>query len=534
MKFGVVPLENALGAILAHGVRHGDGILKKGRVILLDDISALQAAGVHEVTVARLEADDVGEDLAARQLAVTLAGQGVTAQQAFTGRANLYASSYGLVVVDRKRANAINHIDESLTLATLPSHTVVAPKQMLATVKVIPFAIRQEVLTRALAVVGESPLLHVRQFQRKNIGLVITTVPQSKASVIVKSETSMRERLQAFGLNLKSVVTVVHRQGEVEASIRTLHVEGCDCILVFGASAIVDRGDVIPAALVAAGGEVVHLGMPVDPGNLLMLGQLGAVPVLGVPSCARALKRNGFDWVLERVLAGIAVTPEDIMDMGVGGLLAEIPSRPSPREMQVPTAPRVVGVVLAAGLGKRMGGSKMLADFNGMPMIAATVQKVLASGVDEVVVVTGHDSEQIVAALHHLNVRFVHNPDYETGMASSLRVGVEAAKTADAVIVCLGDMPCVSGSVLDRLIAAFNPTEHRSIVVPTHQGQYGNPVLWGQEHFERLMTMEGDRGARSLISGLKSEATEIEADVGVLFDADTPEALAQLKLTASF
>ncbi len=220
MKFGVVPVEQALGAILAHGVRHGDGVFKKGRVVSAEDISALQAAEIREVTVAQLEAEDVGEDSAARQLAVALAGQGVSAQQAFTGRANLHSSVNGLVVVDRARANAINHIDESLTLATLPSHTVVAPKQMLATVKVIPFAVHQNVLSQALDIVGDRPLLHVRLFQRKRIGLVITKVPQSKASILAKSETSVRDRLQALGLELQSVLTVSHQRGEVEAAIR--------------------------------------------------------------------------------------------------------------------------------------------------------------------------------------------------------------------------------------------------------------------------------------------------------------------------
>lgn len=526
-----MPVSEAVGAILAHGVKHNEGVFKKGRVLSVDDVAELQRANIAEVIVARLDEDDVSEDLAARQLALVAAGQGVIAQQAFTGRANLHSSVHGLVVVDRPRVNAINHIHESLTLATLPPHSVVAPKQMLATVKIIPFAVKNRVLKDALQIVGERPLLHVRLFQKSHIGLIITTVAQTKPSIIAKSEASIRERLQALGLDLESVVVVPHVEAEVQEAIRKMRKQGSDCILVFGASAIVDRGDVIPAALVAAGGEVVHLGMPVDPGNLLMLGQLGEAPVIGVPSCARSPKRNGFDWILERVLAGLTVTGDDIMDMGVGGLLAEIPSRPSPREQQVPTAPRITAVVLAAGLGRRMGGTKMLADFGGKPMIVATVENILASGVDEVLVVTGHDYEKIGSALSQLKVRLVHNPDYETGMASSLRVGVEAAKNADAVVIGLGDMPRVSAQVIDRMIAAFNPTEQRSIVVPTHQGQYGNPVLWGAEHFERLTSMQGDKGARHLIAGLKSEATEIETDAGVLMDADTPKDLLALRTT---
>ncbi len=529
MKFGAVPLAKAMNAILAHGVKHANGVFKKGRVLSSEDIAALAAAGVANVIVAQLENDDVGEDDAARQLAVAVAGQGIVAQQAFTGRANIYSTLHGVVVIDCARVNAMNHVDEGLTLATLPPYTVVAPKQMVATVKVIPFSITQEVLGRALRSVDGEPFFNVRAFKRQHISLIITTVPQTKASLVAKSEAAMRERMRAFGLDLQTVITVPHVEDDVCSALQMLKQAGSDCILLFGASAIVDRNDVIPAALVRAGGDVVHLGMPVDPGNLLLLGRLSECPVIGVPSCARSPKRNGFDWVLERVLADVAVTGHDIMDMGVGGLLSEIPSRPSPRELQLPRAARVVAVVLAAGLGRRMQGPKMLADFHGRSVIAETISNIAASSVDEIVVVTGHDQERVSAAVQAPKVRIVHNPNYESGMASSLRAGVMAAQGADAVLICLGDMPKVSATVIDRMLAAFNPTEHRSIVVPKFKGEFGNPVLWGAEHFVHLMALEGDKGARHLIADLKSEATEIEGDEGVLLDADTPVELARLR-----
>ncbi len=109
-------------------------------------------------------------------------------------------------------------------------------------------------------------------------------------------------------------------------------------VIVFGASALCDFDDVIPAAIRAAGGEVLRAGMPVDPGNLLVLGRLGETPVIGAPGCARSPKENGFDWVLDRLIAGLDVTSDDIAGMGVGGLLMEIPTRPQPREMPPPPA----------------------------------------------------------------------------------------------------------------------------------------------------------------------------------------------------
>lgn len=531
MKFGAVPVENSAGAILAHAVRHGGATLKKGRVLSAGDVADLLAAGLREVTVARLGPDDIPEDEAARRVALAIAGPGTRAQEAFTGRANVHALGHGLVVVDRDRVKALNHLHESLTIATLPPHDVVSPRQMLATVKVIPFATPRHVLEQALGIVGDQPLLHVRRFQKKSVHLITTRLPQTKSSIIAKSEAAIRERLSALGLQLASACVVAHNSNDVAAAL--LAATDADLILVFGASAIVDRGDVIPAGLVKAGGVVQHLGMPVDPGNLLMLGEIGHVTVIGIPSCARSPKRNGFDWVLERICGGITVLPEDIMDMGVGGLLAEIPSRPSPREIKPQSAPRVVGVVLAAGRSARMGSNKMLADLDGRPLLRVTVENLIASAADEVVVVTGHEPDRVVAVLNGLNVRTVHNRQYADGMSTSLRLGIEAAGLADAVVVCLGDMPRVKPGVIDRMIAAFNPVEHRSIVVPVHQGRMGNPVLWGAEHFARLNALEGDKGAKTLIGVLKNEAIEIEADGGVLMDADTPEALLALKSAAA-
>ena len=225
------------------------------------------------------------------------------------------------------------------------------------------------------------------------------------------------------------------------------------------------------------------------------------------------------------------IEPADIMDMGAGGLLAEIPTRPSPREGggAILLAPKVTAVVLAAGLSSRMGGNKLLADFHGRPLIAATLERMAASGVDEVVVVLGRDAEEVARHVPQ-GMRTVHNAEFVQGIATSIRAGVAAAGDSDAVLIALGDMPLVSATTIGKLIAAFNPVEHRTIIAPAYQGQFGNPVLWGREHFGRLLSLSGDKGARSLIADLKQEAVEIDVDdAGVVADADTPEALERLR-----
>lgn len=529
MIFGEMPVADAEGAILAHSVRHAGGLFKKGRKLSASDVAMLEASGVASVFAARLEFGDVPEDEAASAVAGLTGGEETTTQAPFTGRANLHAAARGLAIVDVERVRAVNRLHESLTVATVAPFTAVDEREMVATVKVIPFAVPRAVLEQALTIIGDAPLVRVAAFRNKRVGLVITRLPQTKPSIVAKSEEAMRERIGAIDGVLVAVRVVDHAVGPVTQAIAGLNASVCDLILVFGASAIVDRGDIIPAAVAAAGGAVLHLGMPVDPGNLMMFGRLGETPVIGVPSCARSPKLNGFDWVLARVMADVAVTPEDIMDMGAGGLLAEIPTRPSPREgkPKVQRAPRVAVLVLAAGQSSRMGTNKLLADVGGMPMIGKVVSSVQPAGTAGVVVVTGRDAGHVANVLHGMPVTLVHNPDFAHGLSTSLRRGLEAVSPdADAVAICLGDMPMVDAGVIGKLVAAFSPAEHRSICVPVHRGEPGNPVLWGRQHFAALSSLGGDRGARQLFDQLADEIVEVEMpDRSVLTDIDTSEAL---------
>lgn len=533
MRFGELPLAEAEGAILAHSAKHAGGVFKKGRVLRPADLAALAAAGVTRVFAARLSPDDVPEDEAAEAIARAIAGEGVEAQAPFTGRANLHAGAAGVALVDAGRVRALNRLDESLTLATVAPFETVEDRQMLATVKVIPFAVPRAVLDEALALIAQKPLVALKAFRPRRAGLVITTLAQTKPSLVEKSRAAMADRLATLGSTLGEVIVCGHRTQAVAEAVARLNDEGHDPILVFGASAIVDRGDVVPAGLVSAGGRVVHLGMPVDPGNLLMLGRIDAAAVIGVPSCARSPKVNGFDWVLARVLAGIDVRPQDIMDMGAGGLLVEIPSRPTPREggAGVQRAPRVGGVVLAAGQGMRMGGpNKLLLDVCGKPMVRHAVEAALAARLDAVVVVTGRGADAVRAALDGLAVRFAHNPRYAEGQGGSLAAGVAALPTGtDAAVVLLADMPLVTPQVIGRLVAAFNPVEGRSICVPVFEGRRGNPVLFAAKHFAAMQAIAGDEGARALLRSHADEVAETPVTDGSIFtDVDTPQALAAL------
>ncbi|WP_448205076.1 NTP transferase domain-containing protein [Azospirillum sp. sgz302134] len=535
MFFGPLPLREAEGAILAHSARRGPVSFKKGRVLSADDIAALRDAGFTTVTVAKLDPDDVGEDEAATRIAAALRGGSVTVGAAFTGRVNLFAETRGLFVPDAARIDALNLMDESVTVATLPAFAPVEPGQMVATVKIIPFAAPRAVVDGAEAQASAgTPALSVAPFRSLTAALIQTRLPGVKDSVLDKSVSVTRERLEALNARLVRDSRCYH--GEAALADAIAAAGRVDLLLIAGASAITDRRDVLPAGIERAGGVIEHFGMPVDPGNLLLLARIGETQVLGLPGCARSPKLNGFDWVLQRMAAGVPVSRADVMRMGVGGLLAEIPSRPLPRAgtalPEAPHAPRIAALVLAAGRSSRMGGSnKLLAEVGGQPLVARTVEAVLASQAKPVVVVTGHQSEAVSAALAGLPLTMVHNLDFAEGLSTSLRAGLAALPAdVDGVVVCLGDMPRVTPAVIDRLIAAYNPTEGRSVCVPTVQGKRGNPVLWDRSFFAEMATLTGDAGAKNMIGRHADMVVEVPVeDGGILYDVDTPDLLADLR-----
>jgi molybdenum cofactor cytidylyltransferase len=529
VKFGPVRTQDAEGALLAHTIRLEDGALKKGHCLRAEDICRLQAAHIEQVVAARLDPDDCHEDRAAERLARAADGGGVTLAPAFTGRVNLHAATDGLLVVDAAAVNAVNRVDPAITLATLPAFERVTGGRMVATAKIIPFAVGEEAISRTEVVARAA--VRVAPFRARSVGLVATTLPHLKPATLDKTRRITEARLAVSGSRLAGELRVAHTVPAVAQALREQVGAGVGIILIFGASAIVDPMDVIPEAIRAAGGTVDHFGMPVDPGNLLLIGSIGDIPVIGAPGCARSPKENGFDWVLDRYMADCPVTRDDIMAMGVGGLLMEIVTRPQPREAPPEGTKRhrkIAGVLLAAGQARRAGGiNKLLATINDEPVVRIAARNALGSGLASLTVVTGHMSTEIEAALDGLPVTFVHNPDYAEGMAGSIRAGIAALPAdADAALILLADMPEVTAEAIDRLIAAYAPEAGVLIVGAAHDGKRGNPVLWDKSHFEDLARLEGDSGARLLLDDHPDDLVLVETGPGARLDLDTPEALA--------
>ncbi len=340
MRFGPVSLEAAEGRILGHNVAGSDGrrVLRKGRALTAADLETLRALGRRTIYVAEPEPDDVGEDEAALRVAAAAAGAGVEAGPASAGRVNLFANVLGVLRVAVGRLTELN-LSEGVTLSTLPPDAPVRPKQLVATVKVIPYAVPRTTLAHAEAAASEG-LLRIDPIPARRVGVVLSGSASAEARIRRDFETPLAARLGILGSEMAWVDFVplddpsASGESSLAEALRKQAARGADMILLAGETAIVDRQDIAPRAIERAGGRVEVFGAPVDPGNLLLVAYLDAVPVVGAPGCARSRKVNVIDAILPRLLAGERLGRRDLASLGAGGLLEDVPERPMPRSSE--------------------------------------------------------------------------------------------------------------------------------------------------------------------------------------------------------
>jgi molybdenum cofactor cytidylyltransferase len=538
VKFGKFELKGAKGVLLAHSQKVKSGVIKKGTRLNTNHLSQLSAAGFDTIVGARLEPGDISEDNAASALATALGGTGLIVANAKTGRANLHAAADGIAIIDHDRIHRINMLDERITVATLRPYTAIVPRQLIATVKIISYAVPEFILERTIEVATRSgPAISVASFKSKRAALLMTRTGEKDDKLLAKGKRVTAERLARFGQGLETARTVTHEEGEVASALKDLTAQGHELIMVLSASAIVDRADVVPKALEDAGGRIVQFGMPVDPGNLLLLGTMGKAHVVGIPGCARSPSLNGFDWVLERLHADLKVGTRDISRMGVGGLLKEIPSRPEPRDQIAPSqktsaALKVQILILAAGQSRRMGPkNKLLEDLAGKPVIAHVADAAQASRASGITVVTGYEHDKIEDALKARGHTFVNNPGYALGLSSSLKTGIaNLPEHIDGALICLGDMPFVTSDEIDQVIDAFRAAGPGTICLPTVHGKSGNPVLLPRSLFSELLDLEGDVGAKGVVEQHPDAIVRVDLNSqSALVDIDTEEMLEEAK-----
>ena len=531
MKIENLAPKESKGSVLAQSYNLSERILSKGTYVSEDILEFLNEENVKTILCAVPEEGDMHEDTAAEAISKAIDRNQLYSEEASTGRVNFRAPTLSLVRYDRELIKQLNLVDESIAFSIVEHNQLLAKNDLIATLKIIPFFVSKIYVERVASLLSKKETFEIHRLEEKKVELIQTYYDWQKKSIFKATSNVTRNRLEALGCKLNKETLIPHDQKSLCKEIKSSIDNGVQVLLISGASAITDRSDYIPKAILSVGGEIIQYGLAVDPGNLLLIGKIGSSTVIGMPGCARSPKLNGFDWVLHLLMADIPISKSELADMGAGGLLMEIASRPLPRALAKSVNKRqkkIMGVILAAGNSTRMGkDNKLLKNTNGIPLVRHIAVEMLKSDLDSCSIVLGYQSDKVAGVIKDLNISLILNPVWEEGQASSLRTALNALDdTYSDLLIMLGDLPGIKSNHINRIIEEHLLTNNRrsKITIPSFEGKKGNPVIWGRSFFYDLSLLKGDVGGRSLFNQHPAAINILEMDDPVVvMDADTPE-----------
>ena len=531
MKIEHLDPKESKGSILAQSYNLSERKLSKGTLVSKAIVELLNKENIKTILCAVPHENDMDEDAAAEAISNAIDRNRLFAEEASTGRVNFRTPALGVVRYNRELIKKINLVDESIAFSIVEHNQLLAKNDLIATLKIIPFFVSKIYVERVVALLSKHEIFKIHRLEEKKVGFIQTYYAWQKRSIFKATSNVTRSRLDALGCLLEKETLIPHDHESLCSEIKSSLDSGAQVLLISGASAITDRSDYIPKAILSVGGEIIQYGLAVDPGNLLLIGQIGNTTIIGMPGCARSPKLNGFDWVLQLLMANIPITKEELADMGAGGLLMEIASRPLPRALSKSVnkrEKRIMGVILAAGNSTRMGkDNKLLRNVGEASLIRNTAVEMLNSDVDSCSIVLGYQSDKVAEVIKDLNIDLILNPFWQEGQASSLKAALNTLDdTYSDLLIMLGDLPGVKSRHINRVIEEHLLTNNRrsKITIPSFNGKKGNPVIWGRSFFPDLSNLEGDVGGRALFNHHPAAINLLDMDdPAVVTDTDTPE-----------
>lgn len=534
MKIFLKKTRESQGYILFHSVFINKGRIRKGKIINANDIKLMSASGIEELYVGSMEKGEIDENSASRIIGQAILSDNFSMSPTFSGKTNITSKYDGLFEIKENNVRKLNEISSNIAISSLNNHDIVYRGDHVLSVKSISYAIKYSDVNNIVSFLSNENLINLKEFKPLKFGIIYSHSINEKNTLIAKTKKSIETRIRDYNSSIMFECTTNHDFNSLKESIKKLSLMDLDVVLLFLSSSVSDYNDIVPQIIIQLGGKITSFGMPVDPGNLTLSATLGKTNLIAAAGSARSDALNGLDWHLNCLHAGVVVNEKMVNSLGVGGLLKDIDfaiKRKKISKTIMTKKANIAAVVLSAGQSKRMGEkNKLLLKVNGKSIIKNYIDNITKSNISEVIVVTGHESEDIMLELKNYNLKFVFNEKYKDGLSTSLRAGIKSlGKKIDAVMICLPDMPLIGIYEINKLIEFYNPSIGNEICIATSNQQRGNPVLWDKSYFNELMNIKGDKGGRDLLSNFLDKSVEVDLGEAVAFDIDTNGSYALVK-----
>ncbi len=514
-------------AILGHGLVWNNQKFPKSSP-LENFLNNAEIPENYQFHVAYPDNNDWHEQKITEQLANDFLGENIKCEITKSGRVNFIAKIDGILHFNTENLDKFNELTPEITMATRPYCTQIYQGEIVASCKIIPYFVAGNIVKKSM-VLAKKSCLNISPLQGGKAHLIFTYLEEIPPQKLQKSAQIFQKRLLKYNYEVGKISNVRHHCQELSEFLTQIPPKDFDLIAIMGAVSIADINDIVPKALINCGGKIIRYGMPVDPGNLLLLGEISNCPFLGLPGCAKSPKFNGLDFILQRLAARINITSKDIAQLGKIGLLPENYDRGALRAVNYPVASKPLIAILAAGKGERMAQdlAKPLTIFRDKALLEWVIDNINQALPSKDIIIIVNDSpqgKQVQEFCLTKQYKFIINNQYNEGIASSLRLAVNyASQTHSALMVFLADMPNITPKTIATIWQEFQrDTQNIMAVQPKFGSQLGHPVVFNPRIFSELAKLSGDTGAKTFMENLSDYRRIIDTlDAGVIQDGDT-------------
>lgn len=499
MKFGEFPLYDALGVELSHAIKCAGKVFPAGHIITADDVRLLRQAEIKTVVGTFFSSDDLRPDIVCDILLKDIVGDHLRYTLPKNGCSEIYADADGVFISQPERLLRFNSHDESLILSSLLPFTPVYKNQLIASLRLLGPAFNADMINDAVAkIMGQGSLLRIAAYAFCKIAFVRTVMHGEEIS---ESEEQTRSRYAVFGFDISRYVVCPHDRSAVSNEIEKAEKDGLDAVFIESSAPPLNRKDVIPCSVKEAGADIDRLGWCVDPGVSALIAHKNDTKIIAF--AAGDFSSPSIDRLVRYIATKSLPRPDEFPLLATGTLSLErlikfldpADERKTVAVGSLEERSKIAVVVLAAGASKRMiGSNKLLENVQGVPMVERAVRSALSSKADFVAVVTGYDAKFIEKRLVDYDVKIVRNPDYSSGVLSSIRLGLSVLPPdVIAAVVLPADMPGFTEEYINKLIDLFDPkAAKKAVCLPSFKGVRHNPVLWPRELFKSVKIIPED------------------------------------------
>ncbi|MDH4619688.1 molybdopterin-binding protein [Brevibacillus sp. AY1] len=325
-KMREVPVREAIGMMLPHDMTQilpGEfkgRLFKKGHVVTAEDIEPLLSIGKEHIYVLEMPEGFIHEEEAGIRIAQAVSGEGLTLTEPYEGKVSMKAAYKGLAKINEQAVHALNAL-EGIAFSTIYGDQVVQPGDTLAATRIIPLIMEEAriVELEQLAQTFAGPIVQVKPFLKKRVGLVTTGGEVFTGRIADKFGPAIRAKVEALGSEVVEQRFAPDDKEAIEKEIKWFLDQGVDLVLVTGGMSV-DPDDRTPGAIAGVGAQIVRYGTPMLPGSMLLVSYYGEIPVLGLPGAVMHEPFTSFDVFLPRILAGERIEESDMTRLGYGGL----------------------------------------------------------------------------------------------------------------------------------------------------------------------------------------------------------------------